>query len=141
MGYKIRADAPRALSLPTPVGGGDFSPTATERIYEPDQTIEVITTDIIERFEAGDEHLLAYIEEIVEVDTREVDPTPVPGDVSQPIVQEPVVVSEPVAADPDPTPVEPEPVVAEPVVENTEPVANDTVVGDDEAADNPFTAQ
>ncbi len=133
MGYKIREDAPRVLSLPTPVGGGDFSPTATERIYEPGQTIEVITTDIVERFEAGDPHLVLFIEEIVEVDTREVELTPAPGDVSQPITPEPVAAPEPVAEP------EPDPVVVDPVVEGTEPVASDDEVSADGGApDNPF---
>lgn len=137
MGYKIREDAPRALSLPTPVGGGDFSPTATERIYEPGQTIEVITTDIVERFEAGDPHLVQFIEEIVEVDTREVEPTPAPGDV----VPEPVQVQN--EAQPDAQEETPEPVAAEPEAEpapSDDPAEAD-VVSDpvaDETPDNPF---
>lgn len=135
MGYKIRDDAPRSLSLPVPVGGGDFSPTTNERIYEPGQPIEVITTDIVERFESGDPHLVEFIEEIVEVDTQEVEPQPAIGDARPDTVPE-----IPVAQDN-----EPEPVVAETPVEVEVP--DETVVNDEPVAeapapsdDNPFAA-
>jgi hypothetical protein len=147
MGYKIRDDAPRSLSLPVPVGGGDFSPTTNERIYEPGQPIEVITTDIVERFESGDPHLVEFIEEIVEIDTQEIEPQPAPGDGQLDSVPEiavtdngPQVVTEPVVpADLEPvaaeTPVEVE--VPDETVVNDEPVAEAPVPSDD----NPFAAQ
>lgn len=142
MGYKIRDDAPRSLSLPVPVGGGDFSPTTNERIYEPGQPIEVITTDIVERFESGDPHLVQFIEEIVDVDTHEVEPQPAIGDARPDTVPEIPVAQDnvPVAQD------EPEPVVAEAPVENEVP--DETVASDEPVAeapapsdDNPFAAQ
>lgn len=122
MGYKIRDDAPNALSLPVPVGGGDNSPTTAEQIYEIGEPIAVITTDILERFEAGDEHLVRFIEEVVEVDTREIEPSVAPGDIQSPEQAQEHI--ERLKGDPivDPTPVAPEPeIVAEtPASEETQ---------------------
>ena len=152
MGYKIRDDAPRALSLPVPVGGGDFSPTTNERIYEPGQPIEVITTDIVERFEAGDSHLVLFIEEIVEVDTQEVAPQPAIGDAhpdTVPNIPAPdsVVPSEEQVAVADPEPVVAETPADEAVVAETtaetgeEPQGDAEQAGEDTSApDNPFAS-
>lgn len=145
MGYKIRDDAPNALSLPVPVGGGDNSPTTAERIYDIGEPIAVITTDILERFEAGDEHLVRFIEEVVEVDTREIEPSVAPGDIQSPEQAQEHI--ERLKGDPivDPTPVTPEPEVVaaapaeEEVVDTT--VANDEPVAAEAPApsdDNPF---
>lgn len=138
MGYKIRDDAPRSLSLPVPVGGGDFSPTTNERIYEPSQPIEVITTDIVERFESGDPHLVEFIEEIVEIDTQEIEPQPAIGDARPDTVPE-------ILAPDSVVPAESEPVADVPVEIE---VPDETVVNDDPVAeapaspdDNPFAAQ
>lgn len=138
MGYKIRDDAPRSLSLPVPVGGGDFSPTTNERIYEPGQPIEVITTDIVERFEAGDPHLVLFIEEIVEVDTQEVEPQPAIGDARPDTVPEipapdSVVPSEEPVAEPEPLPDTPTEIEA-----LDETVVNDEPVAPAQSDDNPF---
>ena len=145
MGYKIRDDAPRSLSLPVPVGGGDFSPTTNERIYEPGQPIEVITTDIVERFESGDPHLVQFIEEVVEIDTQEIEHQPAPGDGQLDSVPEIAVTDDGpqvVPAD-EPVPVDPEPVVAETPAEVEVPdetVVNDELVAEAPAPsdDNPF---
>lgn len=143
MGYKIRDDAPRSLSLPVPVGGGDFSPTTNERIYEPGQPIEVITTDIVERFESGDPHLVLFIEEIVEVDTHEVEPKPAIGD-ARPDTVPSIPATDSVVPSEEPVPAEP--VVAEAPAEIE--AHDETVIVDDPVAeapvpsdDNPFAAQ
>lgn len=146
MGYKIRDDAPRALSLPVPVGGGDFSPTTNERIYEPGQPIEVITTDIVERFESGDPHLVQFIEEIVEVDTQEVEPQPAIGDARPDTVPNIPAPDSVVPSEEQVVVAEPEPVVAETPAEVEVP--DETVVVDESVTeapapsdDNPFAAQ
>lgn len=145
MGYKIRDDAPRSLSLPVPVGGGDFSPTTNERIYEPGQPIEVITTDIVERFESGDPHLVLFIEEIVEVDTQEVEPQPAIGD-ARPDTVPNIPAPDSVVQSEEQVPADPEPVLAETPAEVE--VSDETVVVDEPVAeapapsdDNPFAAQ
>ena len=133
MGYKIRDDAPRALSLPVPVGGGDFSPTTNERIYEIGQPIEVITTDIVERFENGDEHLVRFIEEVVEIETEEVEPAPAPGDVNAPVSAEPPAQpaaeeqqqETPPEPEPAPAPIEPEQLTEESVAAEEQPSASE----------------
>lgn len=160
MGYKVRDDAPRSLSLPAPVGGGDLSPTTSENIYEPGQPIPVITSDVVERFEAGDEHLVLYIEEVVEVDTREVEPSVAPGDVQSPEHAEAHIAAvsgipfeAPAAPENTPdVPAEPDP-VAEPIAEDVVPAIdgdgelplNEEQVAAAEATstseDNPFAAQ
>ena len=149
MGYKIRDDAPRSLSLPVPVGGGDFSPTTNERIYEPGQPIEVITTDIVERFESGDPHLVEFIEEIVEIDTQEIEPQPAPGDGQLDSVPDIAVTDngpQVVVPSEETVPAEPETVVVETPAEVEVP--DETVVVDESVAeapapsdDNPFAAQ
>lgn len=132
MGFKIRDDAPSALTIPAPIGGGEGGPSlATYRTYVPGEPIIHITSDIVERYNAGDPHILAFIEEFggptIEVQTVEAppgDPVPPAADFVEPAI--------PVLA-----PVEPAPVVDPEVVAEDDATAD--ADGDDTSPnENPF---
>ena len=133
MGFKIRDDAPTALTIPAPIGGGEGGPSlATYATYVPGEPIIHITSDIVERFHAGDPHILQFIEEFggptIEVATVEAPPgDPVPPTPPADFVEPPI----PVLA-----PVEPEVVAEEDVV--VEPEADATEAEDEPVNENPF---
>ena len=142
MGYKIRDDAPTALSLPAPIGGGDFGPTTEQVVYDIGEPIPHITTDIVDRLNAGDEHLLKFIEEY-DGETIEVEPKNAPGDPTheQSIAQleslqaGPSLVNETPAAEVVAEPVSPDAEIGETTVADEAEVVEGAV-----SADNPFAS-